>query len=160
MMRFSKKVEYALIALVEMADKIHFDDLVTARSLAKQYHIPQEIMGKVLQTLTRQGLLLSVQGVKGGYTLARPVDKINLLEVVESIDGPLKMVSCNDGKLCDCEQLLKCNIRTPMQVVQDEFAQLLYSISLKDLMTRMQNNLTWIKSEAASEDNLSNEIKI
>ncbi len=139
MMRFSKKAEYALIALVEMAQRARYNDLVTARFLAKRYHIPQELMGKVLQKLTRHGLLISVQGVKGGYTLARPLEKIAVLEVVQAMDGPLNLVSCNDGKLCDCEQLLNCNIRTPMQIIQDEFTLLLNSITVQDLVTRMQD---------------------
>ncbi len=144
MMRFSKKVEYALIAMVEMAGQSVFDELVTARSLSREYRIPQEILSKVLQKLTRIGLLQSVQGIKGGYTLARPIEEINLLEVVESIDGPLRLVACNTGRPCDCEQFLFCNIQAPMQYIQDEFAQLLNSITLKDLMTRLKGDFGWV----------------
>ena len=144
MMRFSKKVEYALIAMVEMAKQSGYSELVTARSLSKEYRIPPEILSKVLQKLTRIGLLQSVQGIKGGYTLAKPVDQINLLEVVESIDGPLRLVACNTGRPCDCEQFLFCNIQTPMQYIQDEFAQLLRTITLKDLLTRMKGDFTWV----------------
>ena len=144
MMRFSKKVEYALIAMVEMAQQSGYSELVTARSLSKEYRIPPEILSKVLQKLTRIGLLQSVQGIKGGYTLAKPVDQINLLEVVESIDGPLRLVACNTGRPCDCEQFLFCNIQTPMQYIQDEFAQLLRTITLKDLLTRMKGDFTWV----------------
>ena len=143
-MRFSKKVEYALIAMVEMAQQSGYSELVTARSLSKEYRIPPEILSKVLQKLTRIGLLQSVQGIKGGYTLAKPVDQINLLEVVESIDGPLRLVACNTGRPCDCEQFLFCNIQTPMQYIQDEFAQLLRTITLKDLLTRMKGDFTWV----------------
>ncbi len=143
MMRFSKKVEYALIAMVEMAQQADYDELVTARSLSREYRIPQEILSKVLQKLTRIGLLQSVQGIKGGYTLAKPMDQINLLEVVESIDGPLRLVACNTGRPCDCEQFLFCNIQTPMQYIQNEFAELLRTITLKDLLTRMKVDFTW-----------------
>ena len=110
-MKFSKKVEYALIAMVEMAQQTGFDNLVTARWLAREYRIPHEILSKVLQKLAKIGLLQSVQGVKGGYTLAKKVDQINMLEVVESIDGPIHLVSCDTGRACDCEQFLFCNIQ-------------------------------------------------
>ncbi len=144
MMRFSKKVEYALIAMVEMAQQSDFNNLVTARWLAREYRIPQEILSKVLQKLAKIGLLQSVQGVKGGYTLARKVEQINMLEVVESIDGPLHMVSCDTGRPCDCEQYLFCNIQTPMQYIQDEFVQLLKNITLKDLLTRLKGDFSWV----------------
>jgi Rrf2 family protein len=144
MMRFSKKVEYALIAMVEMAQQGDYSELVTARSLSREYRIPQEILSKVLQKLTRIGLLQSVQGIKGGYTLARPIEEINMLQVVESIDGPLRLVACNSGRPCDCEQFLFCNIQSPMQYIQNEFAQLLRSITLKDLLTRMKGDFSWV----------------
>lgn len=149
-MRFSKKVEYALIAMVEMAQQAGYSELVTARSLSKEYRIPPEILSKVLQKLTRIGLLQSVQGIKGGYTLAKSIDQINLLEVVESIDGPLRLVACKTGRPCDCEQFLFCNIQTPMQYIQDEFAQLLRTITLKDLLTRMKGDFTWVYDQKNS----------
>ena len=143
-MKFSKKVEYAMIAMVEMARRQSYDNLITARWLARQYHIPQEILSKVLQKLTKIGLLQSVQGVKGGYALAKNVDQINVLDVVQSIDGPIHLVSCDTGRPCDCEQFLFCNIQAPMQYIQDEFIQLLKNITLKDLLTRMRGDFSWV----------------
>ncbi|MHB2148332.1 RrF2 family transcriptional regulator [Calditrichota bacterium LG25] len=144
MMKFSKRVEYALIAMVELARYREVDHLVTARRLAREYRIPQEILSKVLQKLAKIGLLQSVQGVKGGYTLARKIEQINMLEVVESIDGPFHLVACHTGRPCDCDQFLFCNIQTPMQYVQEEFMQLLRNISLKDLLTRMKGDFSWV----------------
>ena len=143
-MKFSKKVEYAMIAMVEMARRQSYDNLITARWLARQYHIPQEILSKVLQKLTKIGLLQSVQGVKGGYALAKNVEQINVLDVVQSIDGPIHLVSCDTGRPCDCEQFLFCNIQAPMQYIQDEFIQLLKNITLKDLLTRMRGDFSWV----------------
>lgn len=144
MMKFSKKVEYAMIAMVEMARRQNYDNLITARWLARQYHIPQEILSKVLQKLTKIGLLQSVQGVKGGYALAKNVEQINVLDVVQSIDGPIHLVSCDTGRPCDCEQFLFCNIQSPMHYIQDEFIQLLKNITLKDLLTRMRGDFSWV----------------
>ncbi len=144
MMKFSKRVEYAMIAMVEMAQRKDFDNLITARWLAKEYHIPQEILSKVLQKLTKIGLLQSVQGVKGGYVLAKKEEQINVFEIVQAIDGPIHLVSCGTGRPCDCEQYLFCNIQSPMQYIQDEFVQLLKNITLKDLLTRMRGDFSWI----------------
>ena len=135
MFKFSKKVEYGMMALLEVANHTP-EDLVTAKALARQFHIPPEIMGKVLQVLKRNNLLESVQGVNGGYLLRKSLDKISLLDVIEALDGPVNLVSCSNGKFCDCEQLLHCNIKTPLEIIQNELAQFFYSITLDDIRNR------------------------
>jgi len=135
MLKFSKKVEYALISLFEMSDKSQEEPLTT-REIAKQYHIPQELLGKVLQTLSKKGLLLSVQGVKGGYILGNPLKNIKVLEVVEAIDGPISLIACNTGNFCDCSQLVKCNIKTPMEMIQSELVDFFNEISLQELKNK------------------------
>ena len=66
MIKLSKKVEYGLISLLHIAG-LKADELVTTKELAGHYHIPQEVLGKVLQTLTKAELIESTQGVRGGY---------------------------------------------------------------------------------------------
>ncbi|MCB0259910.1 MAG: Rrf2 family transcriptional regulator, partial [Calditrichaeota bacterium] len=65
MLKFSKKVEYALISMLYMA-KREDGELTTSRELSQHFNIPQELAGKVLQSLARTGCIASVQGVKGG----------------------------------------------------------------------------------------------
>ncbi len=135
MLRFSKKVEYALIAMVEMAEQ-EPSELVTAREISRRYNIPNEILGKILQKLTRQGLLKSVQGVRGGYTLERRPQTITIREVVEAVDGPMSLVACSTDANCECEQLVFCNIRYPMHIIESELVRFFNSITLRQLMGR------------------------
>jgi len=133
---FSKKVEYALIALVEMDNGGGNVELITAKSLAEQFHIPTEIMGKVLQTLVKGGLLFSVQGVKGGYTLARSLGKISVLELINSVDGEIGITSCINDSTGNCAQYEYCTIRTPMEVVQNELEDFFNKISVLDIKNK------------------------
>jgi len=119
--------------MLEMADQQAQGELVTSKFLSTQYEIPSEIMGKVLQTLAKNGLLLSVQGVKGGYTLATPPGKINLWQVVQAVDGPVVMVSCLADSMEECAQHQHCNIRTPMQIIQAQLETFFSEISLMDV---------------------------
>ena len=76
MLRLSKKADYALMALKHLAaDASH--GTASAREIAEQYDIPLELLAKVLQQLTRRGLLLSQMGIHGGYHLARPTTTIS-----------------------------------------------------------------------------------
>jgi Rrf2 family protein len=137
MLKFSKKVEYALIAMIDIASHQTYD-LVTAKALSQQYNIPAELLGKVLQSLTRKGLLQSVQGVKGGYTITEPLEKISMLRVIEAIDGPINLTSCSADKRCVCEQLLHCNIRNPMEIIRSELSQFFSGISLQTIKNQQK----------------------
>ena len=133
MLRFSKKVEYALIALMDLADLR--EDPVTAKTVAQNYQLPYELLGKVMQTLTKNGLLNSVQGVKGGYALGKSPEKISIKEVIEILEGPISITSCgiHSEDHSDCDLLSTCTIKSPMEIIQHELEKYFSNISLKDL---------------------------
>jgi len=140
MLRFSKKVEYALIALMDLAD-LNEENPVTAKTVAQHYQLPYELLGKVMQTLTRNGLLNSVQGVKGGYVLGKTADKISIKEVIEILEGPISITSCglHADDHTDCDLFSTCTIKSPMEVIQQELDKYFSNISLKDLKANYYN---------------------
>jgi len=142
MMRFSKKVEYALIAMVNMGDAGADVELYTSKSLSEQFNIPPEVMGKVLQALVRSGLLLSVQGVKGGYTISRPLDKINVLELIEAVDGRMMLASCGTNPPESCAQYGYCGIQTPVEIIQEKLEEFFTNISLLDIKNKYNRNVS------------------
>lgn len=128
MIRISRKVEYGLIALLHIAN-MESDALVTNRALAKHYRIPGEILGKVLQSLVKSNLLESIQGVKGGYRLGKPLDEIAVGEVMEAVDGPIQLTPC----CCEtyvCKQEPQCNIKEPVFHFQDQLMKFVYNLSV------------------------------
>lgn len=135
MLKFSKKVEYAIIALLDI-DENQNKSPVTARMIASKYRIPPEILGKVLQTMVRKNFLTSLQGVKGGYRLNRSLETIDLLSVVEAVEGPVTLISCNDADREYCRQLLTCSIKRPMHIIQNELIQFFNSITLHELKNK------------------------
>ncbi len=140
MMRFSKKVEYALIAMVNMDDMGSDIELYTSKSLSEQFNIPPEVMGKVLQALVRKGLLLSVQGVKGGYTISRPLKKINVLELIEAVDGKMMLASCGTNPPESCAQFGYCGIQTPVEIIQEKLVGFFREITLLDIKNKYNIN--------------------
>jgi Rrf2 family protein len=112
------------------------EQLSTTRELAETFNIPQELVGKVLQSLAKNGCINSVQGVKGGYQLAKEPDQINLGEIILAVDGPVKVVNCVDEiDSCSCEQLDFCNMRNPMETIQSKLITFFNSVSLRDLQS-------------------------
>lgn len=110
------------------------DQLTTSRELAESFNIPPELIGKVLQQLAKSDFIRSVQGVRGGYQLAKSPDKINLTHIIQVVDGPIRVVKCVDSaRSCTCDQLDFCNIRNPMETLQLLLVDALSKITLKDL---------------------------
>ena len=130
-MRLSKKADYALLAMRHLA--AHAErEAVSARELAESYDLPPELLAKVLQKLVRGRLLTSVQGIRGGYGLARQAASISVADVIQAIDGPLTVTACSDLDH-SCDQYAKCNIRDPLWRIKDRIVSALAATSLAEL---------------------------
>jgi Rrf2 family protein len=133
MLRLSKKSDYALIALRHLAtpgDRAS----ASARELAERFNIPVELLAKVLQKLARAGLLVSQQGIRGGYVLSRPADQITVADIIVAVDGPLTVTACSDDDQT-CDQFSKCNVRDPLWRLKDRIVAALASCTLAELAT-------------------------
>ena len=70
----------------------------TVTRMAEDLRVSRDHLGKVMQRLVRQGMVNSRRGPKGGFTMAQDPGEITLLQVVETIDGPMASPSCLLGK--------------------------------------------------------------
>ncbi len=136
MLRLTKKADYGLMALKYLAEQA----LVTGRPVAQSakdiadaYHIPPQLLAKILQTLTKGGILISTAGTNGGYVLARPSTEINAFEVIRAIDGPLFITSCITIHGA-CDLAGHCTIKEPLRKVNDSIKDLLSGIRIADLV--------------------------
>ena len=133
MLRLSKKADYALIAMKHLATR-EGGGSSSAREIAEEYNIPVELMAKVLQRLARRGLLVSQQGTRGGYHLAKGPESISVADVIQAIDGPLTVTACsyqND----QCGQFAKCNVRDPLWKVRERILAALGECTIAELAT-------------------------
>ena len=133
MLRFSKKADYALIALKDLASR-PLGSSSNAREIAGRYDIPVELMAKVLQRLVRMGIVASHQGTRGGYQLARDANSISVADVIQAIDGPVLVTACSDEDE-SCEQYAKCNVRDPLWRLKDRIVQSLASFTVNELVS-------------------------
>jgi Rrf2 family transcriptional regulator, cysteine metabolism repressor len=131
MLRFTKRADYGLMAIHYIA--IH-EALapVSAKRIAEQFHIPAELLAKILQRLAKRGLISSQNGPKGGYVLAQRPTQITVGDVIRALEGPVRIVSCME-EASDCPQLSHCNLRRPVQKLQAAMTQMLDSMSLAEL---------------------------
>ena len=85
MFKLSKKSEYALMAARYMALNNHGNS-VTAKEIAESYNISFELVAKVLQSLVKNEIVNSFQGVKGGYSLKRNPLEISLIDLIQAVE--------------------------------------------------------------------------
>jgi len=118
MLQLSKKVEYGLIVLRHMAMK-PMGHVFTAKELAREYDLPYELLAKVLQKLTRGGVIRSLQGVRGGYCLARRPDELTVASIIRIIEESKPMVAeCYTEGPESCYLFDVCTIRRPLGKLQ------------------------------------------
>jgi FeS assembly SUF system regulator len=132
MLRLSKKADYALIAMKHLAIRQDTAIASSAREVAEAYGIPLELLAKVLQRLVRARLLLSVQGTRGGYRLARQPQSITVADVIQAVDGPVTITACSplDHR---CDQFSKCNVRDPLWKIKARILDALTTVSVAEL---------------------------
>lgn len=119
----------ALKYLAEHAD----EGAQSAKDIAEAYHIPPQLLAKILQTLAKAGLLVSHAGTNGGYALSRPGREISAFEVIRAIDGPLFITSCITIH-GTCDLAGHCTIKEPLRKVNDSIKDLLSGIRISDLV--------------------------
>ena len=87
-MRVSRSTGYAVLAVGYIA-KNKAEGIILSQSISKKYGIPLEYLLKILQQLVRANILRSKRGPRGGFSLAQPIKKISMLQIVEAVDGPM-----------------------------------------------------------------------
>ena len=151
-MKFSKKSEYALRALLELIK--HYDQAVIRRSeMAEALRIPVGFLEGILLTLKHAGIVASRRGVDGGFKLLKPPSSITLGQIIRTLDGPLAPIGCVSQtayqKCDDCPYTVKqaCPIQNVMLEVRNAIAAILDHYTLEDFArnagtTNVQSNKT------------------
>ncbi|TAN35867.1 MAG: Rrf2 family transcriptional regulator [Verrucomicrobia bacterium] len=131
MILLSRKVEYGLMALMHLAGAATVGRPVSAVHIARRHRIPGALLGKVMQALTRAGLVESVAGMHGGYQLRRKPAQVALGQVIAAVDGPIQLAGCQAHDACP--QSRGCCVRAPLNRVRGEVIAPFSRITLADL---------------------------
>ena len=139
MLKLSKKVDYGLMSLMHLAQHPERSSW-SAREISQTYDIPLELLSKILQKLVQKGLLVSHAGTYGGYSLSRDPGEISAAEIIEAIEGPLLLANCVSEEGV-CGQFEKCNLKTPLQRLNDLVAQTFRTLSIEELAQQQTQEL-------------------
>lgn len=131
MLRLTKLADYGVILMCEMS---HADSRLSAQDLASSTSIPLPTVSKILNMLSKGGLLVSHRGLKGGFALARSSNDISVAEIIEAIDGPIALTLCAEtSNSCNCGFDDMCSLRPRWQVINDAVKGALSDVSLSSI---------------------------
>jgi Rrf2 family protein len=130
MLKLTRKVEYALIALRHM--QLQGNTVVTStKEIAELYGIPQQLLAKTLQKLARNAIIEPTQGPAGGYKIKADLNTISLKDFFEALEGPLGLMDCYFDS--ECGQLSACNIRSPIQRINDQLRTMFTNMTVQQV---------------------------
>lgn len=134
MLKLSKKTEYALLAVKYIALKPE-NSCVTAKEISTGYNIPYELLAKILQKLTKKHIVISYQGIKGGYSLVKDSKNITLNDVISAVER-IQITNCmkENGSKKDCTRFDCCQIRNPLSKVQIEIEKVFRDTTISQIL--------------------------
>lgn len=138
MLKLAKLTDYAIAVMAQLARQTGGQDAAlpaqSATQLAEQTGVPEPTVAKVLKTLARAQMVVSIRGVSGGYKLARHPAQLTIGDIIEAIDGPVAIVSCVDSEGHDgCQISGRCAVRSKWAPVNTAIRQALHAVTLADM---------------------------
>jgi Rrf2 family protein len=133
-MKISTKIRYGARAMLELAS--HYGEgPIELKEIARKEDISLKYLEQVINPLRAAGLVKSIRGSKGGYSLAKPPSQICMYDVVETLEGALNLVEClHDSKAC--QKMPSCVTRDIWKEVSDAISKIFYSVTLEDMVNR------------------------
>jgi len=132
MLKMSKLADYGTVIMTFMAREpsgVH-----SAAEVAARIGVAAPTVSKILKTLARNGLLVSLRGAKGGYRLPCPPAEISVAQIIGALDGPIGMTECSTMPGV-CPQESGCGVRANWRKINQILLQALERVTLEQ-MTR------------------------
>jgi len=129
-MIYSKACEYGIRALTHLARQSN--QLAVVRDISDAEGIPHYFLGKILQTMAKEGLVLSTKGPGGGFKLAQPAEEISLYDIKGAIDGVDDLHECAVG-LEQCNDEMPCPLHDTFSPLRESIKQYLQGTTLAEM---------------------------
>ena len=139
-MKLSTKARYGLKAMVDLSLNFGGGYMSTA-NLAQQQGISESYLEQLIASLKKAGLVTSVRGAQGGYSLSRPPDKINVGEVLRALEGSTDVMNCVSSTTVTCSNACSCSARPLWLKLQQRIDEVLDTTTLADMAVDYKTQL-------------------
>jgi len=134
MLKISKKVEYAILAVQYIAT--NNESRLTAKEIAKDLNIDFEFLAKTMQLLKNREIISSKKGKGGGYELVRLPEELTVSDIILAVENKerLHIVDCLEHSNNACNRTNECTMRLPFLAIQNKISKILDNTTIKDMI--------------------------
>ncbi|MBW3096176.1 iron-responsive transcriptional regulator RirA [Pseudohoeflea coraliihabitans] len=131
-MRLTRQTNYAIRILMYCA--ANEGQLSRIADIAKAYSVSELFLFKILQPLTKAGLVETVRGRNGGIRLGQAAGDISLVDVVTVTEDNFAMAECFESEFADCPLIDSCALNSALRKALGAFFAVLAEYSIDDLV--------------------------
>lgn len=132
MLQLTRDGEYAVRAVLYLASQPE-GKVSLVNEISEAQDVPKSYLSKIMQHLTRAGLVRSRRGAKGGFALARPAESITLWETIEAVEGPVHLNVCLIKK-GECPRDDTCPVHPVWRDAQQKLSEILTNKTIAELV--------------------------
>lgn len=141
---FSKTCEYAIRAMIFLAQKSVGGKRIGIKEIAKGSGAPEYFIAKVMQNLCREGLVQSMKGPRGGFYLSEQNAQCSIADIVRAVDGDAIFTACGLG-LHQCSEANPCPIHHEYKGIREATNRMLESAQLTSFKDELDNQKSFLK---------------
>ena len=133
MFKVNKMTDYAVVCISILSKKLY--GFLNAQEISSKSGISLFTVQKILKILaSKSDFLVTLRGSNGGYKLSKPASEILIIEIIQMLDGPIKITSCVEGtdEVCNCSDL--CLLQGNWNKVNQALIKSLSNFSVEDLL--------------------------
>ncbi len=142
---FSKSCEYAIKAMIFVAQKADENNRVGVKEISQGIDAPEHFIAKILQELSRKRLLQSVKGPHGGFYLNAEDLKISIADIVKAIDGDKLYVECVLG-LKNCSEKKPCPVHHQYKEIKRDLISMLEDNTIGNINKKLDSGKFFLKN--------------
>ena len=141
---FSKACKYAINSMIFLATLPEGEERIGLKDIAAAINSPEAFTAKILQTLVRENLLVSIKGPNGGFQISESGKKVPLHRVVQVIDGDSVFTGCALG-LQECSEKRPCAVHHKFKAIRDHLTGMMMTTSLEDMANGIRQGVSYLK---------------
>lgn len=143
---FSKACEYAIRAVLYLSVKSINGSKLGIAEIAREIDAPAPFTAKILQPLSREGIISSVKGPNGGFYIDPKAKAVLLNDIVRVIDGEDVLHACTLG-LKECSDSFPCPIHNDMKAYKDRLREVLKKKTIQQLATELATGKSFLRNK-------------
>jgi Rrf2 family iron-sulfur cluster assembly transcriptional regulator len=134
--KLTRGADYGMLGVVYLARQPQ-ERVVLISEIAQAQGVPESYLAKIFQDLAKAGIVRSHRGARGGFTLARLPEEINLRQIIEAVEGPIALNRCLDVRE-GCEQSDSCALYPALAEAQRTLIDALEAVTLHSLVAQQE----------------------